>query len=101
MTLHKRKTCKPSSLDMQISQFHEYQKTNIQPYRENNDVGRFHWILGGQDDATMVDASLVIGVVLAAHGEVPLEQVILQRLREILRRRLGQLLRLPHQSLDG
>lgn len=49
----------------------------------------------------MVDAALEVGVGGPPDGEVPLEEVVLQRLRVVLRRRLGQLLGLPHQALHG
>ena len=50
---------------------------------------------------SMVDAALEVGVGGPPDGEVPLEEVVLQRLRVVLRRRLGQLLGLPHQALHG
>ena len=50
---------------------------------------------------SMVDAALEVCVGGPPDGEVPLEEVVLQRLRVVLRRRLGQLLGLPHQALHG
>ena len=49
----------------------------------------------------MVDATLEVSVGGPPDGEVPLEEVVLQRLRVVLRRRLRQLLGFPHQALHG
>ena len=50
---------------------------------------------------SVVDAALEVRVRRSPDGEVPLEEVVLQRLRVVLRRRLRQLLGLPHQALHG
>ena len=49
----------------------------------------------------VIDATLEVCVRGPPDGEVPLEEVVFQWLRVILRRRLGQLLSLSHQTLDG
>ena len=50
---------------------------------------------------SMVDAALEVCVGGPPDGEVPLEEVVLQRLRVVLRRRLRQLLSLSHQALHS
>lgn len=49
----------------------------FQPYRQQDDAGGLHGVLRREDDPAVVDAAVKVGVWGAAHGEVPLKQVVL------------------------
>ncbi len=68
-------------------------------YRQENDVGRLHGIFRRKKNSAVVDAAFELRLGRPANCEVPLEQVVLERLCEVLRRGRGQLLRLAHQAL--
>lgn len=48
------------------------------PYREEDDAGGLHGVLRGQHDPAVVNPAVEIGIRRAAHGEVPLKEVVLQ-----------------------
>ena len=74
--------------------------TEIKIQKHINDIPNAHARLDHLLPA-VIDAALEVCVRGPPDGEVPLEEVVFQRLRVVLRRRLGQLLRLSHQTLDG
>lgn len=48
------------------------------PYRQQDDAGGLHGVLGRQHDPTVVNAAVKVRVGRPAHGKVPLEEVVLQ-----------------------
>lgn len=48
------------------------------PYREEDDAGGLHGVLRGEHDPAVVNPAVEIGIRRAAHGEVPLKEVVLQ-----------------------
>lgn len=50
-------------------------------YCEEDDAGGLHGVLGGQHDPAVVDPAIEVRVRRPAHGEVPLEEVVLQERR--------------------
>ena len=69
--------------------------------RHDDDVGRFHGVIRRQQDSSVINSAFEVGVGWPAHGEVPLEEILLQGLCEVVDGGLGQLLGLPHQAFDG
>lgn len=48
------------------------------PYRQQDDAGGLHGVLGRQHNPPVVNAAVEVRVGRPAHGKVPLEEVVLQ-----------------------
>ena len=70
-------------------------------HRQENDVGGFHGVLRGQDDAAVVDAALEVRLGGAADGEMPLEEIVLEGAGVVLGGRVRELLGLSHETLHS
>ena len=62
---------------------------------------RLQRVVGGQQQAAVVDAIAEAGILGSSQCEMPVEQILVQRLCEVLLGRLPQFERLLHQPFDS
>ena len=53
------------------------------PYRQKYDAGWFHGIFRGKEYSAVIDSAFVGAVGWTADGEVPFEEIVLERRREV------------------
>ena len=78
---------------------HRRSTHNALTHREEDDVRGLERVVAREDDAAVVHATLKVRAGRPANSEVPLEEVVVEGLREVLRGRVAR--ELPHVREDA